>query len=150
MMQLIRFASSAKPAAPSSKRLVPHLTNCPGSAIARPRIGLALGSGSPRGGSHVGIIDALIEAGIEPDIVCRTSIGSLVGAAYVAGRLGELRQWAVTATWREVAGLIDVRLSGSGLTDGKLIVAFLRELGITEAIEIRLQPARRAKSRGNR
>jgi NTE family protein len=77
----------------------------------------------------------LIEAGLEPDIVCRTSIGSLVGAAYVAGRLGELRQWAVTATWREVAGLIDVRLSGSGLTDGKLIVAFLRELGITEAIE---------------
>ena len=33
---MIRFASSAKPAAPSSKLLVPHLTNCPGSAMARP------------------------------------------------------------------------------------------------------------------
>ena len=50
-------------------------------------------------------------------------------------RLGELRQWAEAATWREVAGLIDVRLSGFGLINGKLIVAFLHRLGITETIE---------------
>jgi NTE family protein len=31
---------------------------------------------------------------IEADIVCGTSIGAFVGAAYVAGRLRELRQWA--------------------------------------------------------
>lgn len=62
-------------------------------------------------------------------------MGSLVGAAYVAGRLGELRQWAEAATWREVAGLIDVRLSAGGLINGKLIVAFLRGLGVTETIE---------------
>jgi NTE family protein len=104
-------------------------------AMARPRIGLALGSGSARGWSHIGIIESLIEAGIEPAIVCGTSIYSLVGAAYIAGRLGELRQWAVTATGREVVGLIDVRLSGGGLIDGKLIVAFLRGLGVTETIE---------------
>ena len=55
--------------------------------MTRPRIGLALGSGSARGWSHIGIINSLIEAGIEPDIVCGTSIGALVGAAYVAGRL---------------------------------------------------------------
>ena len=53
--------------------------------MAAPRIGLALGSGSARGWSHIGIIDALGEAGIEADIVCGTSIGSLVGAAYVSG-----------------------------------------------------------------
>jgi NTE family protein len=53
----------------------------------------------------------LIEAGIEPDIVCGTSVGSLVGAAYIAGRLGELRQWAESATWRDIVGLMDVRLS---------------------------------------
>jgi NTE family protein len=63
-------------------------------ATARPRIGLALGSGAARGWSHIGIIDSLTDAGIEPDIVCGTSIGSLIGAAYIAGRLGELRQWA--------------------------------------------------------
>ena len=82
--------------------------------MTRPRIGLALGSGSARGWSHIGVIDALAEAGIEPDIVSGTSIGSLVGAAYVAGRLAPLRQWAMAATWREIAGLMDVRLSGGG------------------------------------
>jgi NTE family protein len=55
--------------------------------MTRPRIGLALGSGSAREWSHIGIISSLIEAGIEPDIICGTSIGSFVGAAYVAGRL---------------------------------------------------------------
>jgi NTE family protein len=75
------------------------------------------------------------EAGIEPDIVCGTSIGSLVGAAYIAGRLTELRQWAEAATWREIVGLLDVRLSGGGLINGNLVVTFLRGLGITEPIE---------------
>jgi NTE family protein len=103
--------------------------------MTRPRIGLALGSGSARGWSHIGVIDALAEAGIEPDIVSGTSIGSLVGAAYVAGRLSALRQWAMAATWREIVGLMDVRLSGGGLIDGKQIVAFLRGLGIEHPIE---------------
>ena len=100
-----------------------------------PRIGLALGSGSARGWSHIGIIESLTEAGIEADIVCGTSIGSLVGAAYVAGRLTELRQWAEIATWREIVGLMDVRLSGGGLINGKQVVAFLRGLGVEEPIE---------------
>jgi NTE family protein len=103
--------------------------------MTRPRIGLALGSGSARGWSHIGVIDALAEAGIEPDIVSGTSIGSLVGAAYVAGRLTALREWAMAATWREIVGLMDVRLSGGGLIDGKQIVAFLRGLGIGHPIE---------------
>jgi NTE family protein len=103
--------------------------------MTRPRIGLALGSGSARGWSHIGIIDSLIEAGIEPDIVCGTSIGAFVGAAYVAGRLTELRQWAEAVTWREIAGLMDFRLSGGGLIEGKLVVEFLRRLGIAESIE---------------
>lgn len=103
--------------------------------MTRPRIGLALGSGSARGWSHIGVIDALAEAGIEPDIVSGTSIGSLVGAAYVAGRLTALRQWAMAATWREIVALMDVRLSGGGLIDGKQIVAFLHGLGIAGPIE---------------
>ena len=40
----------------------------------------------------------------------REPIGALIGAAYVVGRLGELRQWAEAATWREIVGLVDVRL----------------------------------------
>jgi len=103
--------------------------------MARPRIGLALGSGSARGWSHIGVIDSLLEAGIEPDIVCGTSIGSLVGAAYVTGCLPELRKWAEAATWREIVGLLDVRLSDGGLIEGRKIVDFLRTLGIDGLIE---------------
>ncbi len=103
--------------------------------MAAPRIGLALGSGSARGWSHIGLIEALAEAGIEADIVCGTSIGSLVGAAYVAGRLTQLRKWAEKATWREIVGLMDVRLSGGGLIEGKQVVAFLCGLGIEGPIE---------------
>jgi NTE family protein len=100
-----------------------------------PRIGLALGSGSARGWSHIGIIESLAEAGIEADIVCGTSMGSLVGAAYVAGHLTELRQWAETATWREIVGLMDVRLSGGGLISGSQVVSFLKGLGVEAPIE---------------
>jgi len=106
-----------------------------GSVVTRPRIGLALGSGSARGWAHIGVIDALIEAGIEPDIVCGASMGALVGAAYVAGHLAGLRQWAETATWRKIARLTDLRLTGGGLINGRQVVAFLRDLGIAEPIE---------------
>lgn len=99
------------------------------------RVALALGSGSARGWAHIGVIEALGDAGIEADIVCGTSIGAFVGAAYVAGRLKDLRQWTETATWREVIGLMDVRLSGGGLMSGKLVVEFMKELGIAEPIE---------------
>src|SRR5580704_10879375 len=106
-----------------------------GYAVTRPRIGLALGSGSARGWAHIGVIDSLIEAGIEPDVVCGTSIGALVGAAYVAGKLDGLRQWAETATWRAILKLTDVRLTGGGLLNGRQVVAFLQQLGIDQPIE---------------
>jgi NTE family protein len=108
--------------------------------MTRPRIGLALGSGAARGWSHIGVIEALIDAGFEPEIVCGTSMGALVGAAYVSGRLRQLREWAESATWREVIALIDVRISGGGLVDGKLITKFLRELGIEGPIESLTKP----------
>jgi NTE family protein len=104
-------------------------------AMAHPKIGLALGSGSARGLAHIGVLDALLEAGIEPDVVCGTSIGALVGAAYVAGKLDGLRQWAETATWRQVVRLMDVRLSRGGLIDGKQVVGLLHRLGIDAPIE---------------
>ena len=103
--------------------------------MTRPRIGLALGSGSARGWSHIGIIEALVEAKVEPDIVCGTSIGALVGAAYVAGKLEKLRKWAEAVTWRQLLALIDVGLSGGGLIGGKPVVKALRSLGVAGPIE---------------
>lgn len=47
-----------------------------------PVIGLALGSGGARGLAHVGVLDALAEAGLRPDLVVGTSMGSIVGGLY--------------------------------------------------------------------
>jgi predicted acylesterase/phospholipase RssA len=44
----------------------------------------ALGSGSARGRAHIGVIDSLIEAGIEPDDVRLTGGGLLNGRQVVA------------------------------------------------------------------
>jgi NTE family protein len=104
-------------------------------ATKRPRIGLALGSGSARGWAHIGVIEALAKAGIAPDIVCGTSIGAFVGAAHVSGQLDALKTFAQALTWREIVGLLDVRLTGGGLIDGKQIVALLHKLKIAARIE---------------
>jgi len=91
----------------------------------RPRIGLALGSGSARGWSHIGVIRVLERAGISPDIVCGTSIGALVGAAYAAGELDRLEPWVKGLTWQGVLGLLDFKMGG-GLIEGGKLVEFFR------------------------
>lgn len=90
-----------------------------------PKIGLALGSGSARGWSHIGIIRVLEEAGISPDIVCGTSIGSLVGAAYADGQLERLETWVRSLTWQGVVGLLDFTVNG-GLISGEKLFNFIR------------------------
>jgi len=91
----------------------------------RPRIGLVLGSGSARGWSHIGVLRALGRAGIEPDIVCGTSIGALVGAVYAAGQLDWLHDWVTSLTWKGVVGMLDLRMGG-GLIEGGKLTGFFR------------------------
>ena len=50
------------------------------------RIGLALSGGSTRGVAHVGVLQALIDYGIEPQILSGTSAGSIIGALYASGK----------------------------------------------------------------
>lgn len=49
------------------------------------RIGLALSGGAARGLSHIGVIKALQEQGIEVDAVAGTSMGAIIGAMYASG-----------------------------------------------------------------
>lgn len=91
----------------------------------KPRIGLALGSGAARGWSHIGVIQALSRDGINPDIVCGTSIGALVGAACAANDIERLDTWVRGLTWQSVLSLIDFRMDG-GLIEGGKLVDFFR------------------------
>lgn len=96
------------------------------SVTARPKLGLTLGSGSARGWAHIGVIRALADAGIDPDVVCGCSIGALVGAAYVSGELDTLEQWIGRLSWRDVVELIDVSFGG-GLIKGDKLMAFFAD-----------------------
>lgn len=91
----------------------------------RAPIGLALGGGVARGWSHIGAMRALIEAGIRPDIISGTSIGAIVGAAYLSGKLDVLEKWARSLTQRKMMGYMDVRWGGSGLMRGERLARVL-------------------------
>ena len=61
------------------------------------RIGLALGGGAARGFAHIGVIKALEARGVQIDIVCGTSAGSVVGALYASGMSGlQINKLALT------------------------------------------------------
>ena len=92
----------------------------------KPRIGLALGSGSARGWAHIGVLRALGEAGIEPDVVCGTSIGAIVGALYASGRLDAFEGWVRKLTRRDVLAYLDVSLAGGGFIEGKRLADVFR------------------------
>jgi NTE family protein len=53
------------------------------------RIALVLGGGGMKGFAHIGVFQALNARGIRPSLVAGTSIGSLLGAAYVGGETPE-------------------------------------------------------------
>lgn len=91
-----------------------------------PPLGIALGGGVARGWAHIGAIRALIEAGIKPDIVAGTSIGALVGGAYLSGNLDALEEWARALTTRRMMGYMDVRWGGAGLMRGERLAKVLR------------------------
>lgn len=90
----------------------------------RPRIGLALGSGSARGWAHIGAIRALEERGIKPDLVCGTSVGALVGAAYASGELERLEKWVTGLAWTTVVRLMDLTWRGGLIRGTRLFTLF--------------------------
>lgn len=103
--------------------------------VQRPKIGLALGSGGARGFCHVGVIRALEDLGIRPDVVAGCSMGALVGAAYAGGKLDAFEDWANSITLANFMSLVDLRFSGGGLVEGRQIAGLLKQLGLPDRIE---------------
>lgn len=54
--------------------------------MAKYKFGLALSGGGIRGVAHIGVLKALDEIGLKPDIVSGVSAGAIVGAMYADGR----------------------------------------------------------------
>ena len=92
--------------------------------IGRPKLGIALGSGSARGWAHIGVLLALAEHGIVPDYIAGCSMGAMVGAACAAGRLEQLETWALSLDWKGVVGLLDLGLRGGLIKGDRLLNMF--------------------------
>lgn len=90
------------------------------------KIGLALGSGSSRGWAHIGIIEALTARGLQPDIVCGTSVGALVAAAHTAGNLNGFKNWITSLTRLELARFFELTTS-PGFVNTKRLRSFLHK-----------------------
>lgn len=75
------------------------------------RWALVLSGGLARGLAHVGVLRALEEEGVRPDLIVGSSMGSLIGAMWASGRTsGEIQE-----LFRQVdaQGVLDVRPTGS-------------------------------------
>lgn len=105
--------------------------------MAKPKIGLALGSGAARGWSHIGVIRELEAMGIRPDIVTGSSVGAVVGAAYAAGKLDAFAEWVLKLDRMGVIRLLDAKLSGGGFVQGKaLLKSFEKHFGNPDMSEL--------------
>jgi NTE family protein len=66
----------------------------------KPKIGLVLSGGGAKGLAHIGILKSLEEAGITPDYITGTSMGSIMGGLYAIGySADEIKQIALEADW---------------------------------------------------
>ena len=66
----------------------------------RNKIGIALGGGAARGWAHIGVLKALSQYGLMPSVIAGTSIGSVVGGCYAAGKLEHLEGFVTQLTPR--------------------------------------------------
>ena len=78
------------------------------------KIALALGSGSARGMAHIGVIQRLSELGIRPDIICGTSVGAVIAACYLTGKLDHFEHWIQSLSTTQVLHYMSVSLSATG------------------------------------
>jgi NTE family protein len=86
-----------------------------------PRVAWVFSSGGPRGFVHVGVLKALDELGLMPDLIVGASAGSLVGSLRAAGLSApQLETLALELQPLQLARLAmgqDERLSGSAVAD---------------------------------
>jgi NTE family protein len=108
--------------------------------MSRPEIGLALGGGVARGWVHIGVLRALIKAGIEPDVMSGTSIGAVVGGLYLSGKLDVLERWARALTSRSIFNYLDFNWGGNSLITGDRLARLLLENFEDNCIENMTRP----------
>ncbi len=86
-------------------------------------LGIAFGGGGVRGFMHLGVIKALEEQDIKPDVVGGTSAGSIAAVFYASGmRFSEMER-AIKDV--ELSDIADFVFSSNGIVNGKDLAAWI-------------------------
>lgn len=89
------------------------------------KIGLALGSGGLRGFAHIGVIKALVESGINIDVITGTSSGAVIGGFYALTKdIKMVEEIFMNLKLKDLATFSDVALR-SGIIKGDNMESFL-------------------------
>lgn len=91
-------------------------------------VALALSSGGPRGFAYIGAIEVLEERGYRITSVAGSSIGSLVGGIYAAGRLPEFKEWLYSLDKWNVFSLMDLSMGKNHFVKGEKIISAMMEV----------------------
>ena len=91
-------------------------------------VALVLSSGGPRGFAYIGAIEALEEHGYTITSVAGTSIGSLVGGIYAAGKLAEFKEWLYSLDAWEVFSLMDLSIGKNHFVKGDKVIDAIMQI----------------------
>lgn len=93
------------------------------------KLGIALGGGGARGFVHLGVLQALQELGIVPDMIAGTSAGSIVGAFIAGGKTPE--EVLNLLKKKDMLGYAKVQWPSNGLFDlNGLASTIEKEVGV--------------------
>jgi NTE family protein len=118
---------------PRSLEEVQSVRDVASASRQRGKVALVLGGGGLRGFAHTGVLRALEEAGVEPDIVVGTSAGAVVGAAYASGMSASQIDQAKEEL--NLSSLFDWTFSRSGLIRGNRLAEWVDEVTRGKPIE---------------
>lgn len=89
------------------------------------KVGLALGAGSAKGFAHIGVLQALDEAGIHIDMISGSSMGAIIGGIYSVGTDLYLLERFIKSI--KLYDYLDVKLPlASGLLKGERLQELVR------------------------
>lgn len=91
-------------------------------------VALVLSSGGPRGFAYIGAIEELESRGYRITSVAGTSIGSLIGGIYAAGRLPDFKDWLYSLNKWEIFRLMDLSLGLNHIIKGERIINEIRSV----------------------
>ena len=107
------------------------------SSFPPPRLGLALSGGGALGAAHIGVLKALMNAGVPIDAIAGTSVGSMVGALYAGGALlDDVQKAARSSSWLQIVSPLPSRL---GILSNRRLKKFIiKQIGDVEFKDLKI------------